>query len=235
MKKIKIFVFYFQSFSWKTLWDCDTSPQSTALVWSFWSAASTSASVSLEISRFQNCNHCENVVEKNRLQKTKEKQKCILYAFHYIPIYIWDMYDMCSSSKISMNLTLRISTPLTSPLGVLTRQVLSVLRVGCQAQRTARTARTGHTTTPRPFIKKKDKERTWESFSFPKKSVMPTEQRSSSFQRSQLLERQSHTLLLHCYDCYDPKRVVLRSKVSRSRNFSHALEKNTVILCNTLV
>ena len=210
MKKIQIFVFYFQSFSWKT-WDFgESSPQSTALVWSFWSAASTSASVSLEISRFQNCNHCENVVEKNRLQKTKEKQKCILYAFHYIPIYILWIWRW-------------ISTPLTSPLGVLTRQVLSVLRVGCQAQRTART---GHTTTPRPFIKKKqDKERTWESFSFPKKSVMPTEQRSSSFQRSQLLERQSHTLLLHCYDCYDPKRVVLRSKVSRSRNFSHALEK----------
>lgn len=157
MKKIQIIKSLFftrKSFSWKT-WDFgESSPQSTALVWSFWSAASTSASVSLEISRFQNCNHCENVVEKNRLQKTKEKQKCILYAFHYIPIYIWDMYDMCSSSRISMNLTLRISTPLTSPLGVLTRQVLSVLRVGCQAQRTARTARTGHTTTPRPFIKK---------------------------------------------------------------------------------
>ena len=56
MKKIQIFVFYFQSFSWKTLWDLgESSPQSTALVWSFWSAASTSASVSLEISRFQNC------------------------------------------------------------------------------------------------------------------------------------------------------------------------------------
>lgn len=203
MKKIQIFVFYFQSFSWKT-WDFgESSPQSTALVWSFWSAASTSASVSLEISRFQNCNHCENVVEKNK-RKTEMHPVCIPPQN---PLCIWDMYDMCSSSKISMNLTLRISTPLTSLLGVLTRQVLSVLWVGCQAQRTARTARTGHTTTPRPFIKKKqDKERTWESFSFPKKSVMPTEQRSSSFQRSQLLERQSHTLLLHCY-------------------FSHALEK----------
>lgn len=202
MKKIQIFVFYFQSFSWKT-WDFgESSPQSTALVWSFWSAASTSASVSLEISRFQNCNHCENVVEKNK-RKTEMHPVCIPLHSHMHLRYVWYVFELKNIYEFDVA---NLNSIDLSAWSAYKASALSVVG-GVPGPKDSKDSKDrAHHDTTTFYQKKQDKERTWESFSFPKKSVMPTEQRSSSFQRSQLLERQSHTLLLHCY-------------------FSHALEK----------